>query len=530
MTDQFDIVVAGGGHNSLITAAYLAKAGYSCVVLEGHSVIGGNATTEEITLPGFFHDTCSTAHAIFMESPIWRNQELPLAEYGLEYIQVDPASHVMFPDGSYITQWVDIDRTCEEIAKFSRKDADTYRRMISEWRSVAAIFNKIRYTPIGWDSSVTGALASHPQGAIWMRRQALSAWDIIDAAFEDWHVKSWMLWFAEGTLQPAERPGTGLLAYSFVAGRQRSGWAIPKGGSGKLTNALGRIIEDHGGTVLTNRSVSRLIIEGGRCVGVETESGEQFRARHAVISTIHVKHLVNMAPAEAWGDTFLYGVETYKAGRAMFVAHYATTESPRFAIDGGELAVVAAGIAQTDERQLRVAEDFSRGVVASDDPVLLILTPSLEDPSRVPEGKHTMKIINVQPYSLREGHEKWDEIKERVAANNLEHLRRYAPNLTNDKILAAEIRSPLDLERYNRHNWHGNCHGGDQNPSQSEALRPVPGFAQHRMPIPGLYQTGATTHPGGSVTGAPGRNAAMVLLKDLGRDLNEVISASPTTQ
>jgi phytoene dehydrogenase-like protein len=357
-----------------------------------------------------------------------------------------------------------------------------------------------------------------------MRRQAISAWDIIDAAFEDRHVKSWMLWFAEGTLQPAEKPNTGLLAYSFVAGRQRSGWAIPKGGSGRLTNALGRIIEDHGGTVLPNKPVNRLIIEGGRCVGVETETGEQYRARHAVVSTIHVKHLVNMAPAEAWGDTFLYGVETYKAGRSMFVAHYATTEPPRFAVEGGELAVVGAGIAQTDERQLRVAEDFNRGVAASDDPVLLVLTPSLEDPSRVPEGKHTMKIINVQPYSLREGSEKWDEIKEKVAADNLEHLRRYAPNLTSDKILAAEVRSPLDLERHNRHNWHGNCHGGAQDPSQSEMLRPVPGYAQHRMPIPGLYQTGATTHPGGSVTGAPGRNAAMVLLKDLGRDLNEVIS------
>ncbi|HJT56989.1 MAG TPA: NAD(P)/FAD-dependent oxidoreductase [Ktedonobacteraceae bacterium] len=526
MTNQFDIVVAGGGHNSLVTAAYMAKAGYSCVVLEAHSVIGGNATTEEITLPGFQHDTCSTAHAIFMESPIWRNQELPLAEYGLEYVHVDPASHVMFPDGSYITQWIDIDRTCEEIAKFSRKDADTYRKMIAEWRSVAPIFNKIRYTPIGWDSSVNQVLTSHPQGAIWMRRQALSAWDIIDAAFEDWHVKSWMLWFAEGTLQPAERAGTGLLAYSFVAGRQRSGWAIPKGGSGKLTSALGRIIEDHGGTVLTNQPVSRLMIENGRCVGVETERGEQFRARHAVVSTIHVKHLVNMAPAEAWGDSFLYGVETYKAGRSMFVAHYATTEPPRFAVNGGSLSVVAAGIAQTDERQLRVAEDFNRGIVASDDPVLLILTPSLEDPSRVPEGKHTLKIINVQPYSLRDGAQKWDEIKEQVAANNLEHLRRYAPNLTNDKILATEIRSPLDLERHNRHNWHGNCHGGDQSASQTEALRPVPGYAQHRMPIPGLYQTGATTHPGGSVTGAPGRNAAMVLLKDLGRDLNGIITVS----
>ena len=134
-----------------------------------------------------------------------------------------------------------------------------------------------------------------------------------------------------------------------------------------------------------------------------------------------------------------------------------------------------------------------------------------------------VKVISTYPYSLREGPERWDEIKGEVAANNLEELLRYAPNLTNDKILAFEIRSPLDLERYNAHNWHGSCHGGDLGPSQSETLRPVPGYAQHRLPIAGLYQTGATTHPGGSVTGGPGRNAAMVLLKDMGRGFNEVI-------
>ncbi|MEO8972397.1 MAG: NAD(P)/FAD-dependent oxidoreductase, partial [Ktedonobacteraceae bacterium] len=361
--------------------------------------------------------------------------------------------------------------------------------------------------------------------AIWMRRQALSAWDIIDSSFEDWHVKSWMVWFAEGTLQPAERPGTGTLAYSFVAGRQRNGWAIPRGGSGTLPKALCRIVEEHGGTILTNQSVNRLIIEGGRCVGVETKSGEQFRARHAVVSSIHVKHLVNMAPPEAWGEAFLYGVETYQAGRSMFVTHYATTEPPKFTVDGGTLSSVAAGVAQTAERQMRVESDFHHGIVAKDQPILLVLTPSLGDPSRAPEGKHMIKLISLQPYSLREGPEKWDEIKEEVAANNLEQLRLYAPNLTADKILATEIRSPLDLERYNSHNWHGNCHGGDMSPAQSETLRPVPGYAQHRMPIPGLYQTGATTHPGGSVTGGPGRNAAMVLLKDLGRDLNEVIQS-----
>ena len=522
---KFDMVVAGGGHNSLITAAYLAKAGYSCLVLEARPVIGGDTTSEELTLPGFLHDTCSTSHAIFMESPIWRNQELPLSEYGLEYMETDPASHVIFADGSWLTQWLDIDRTCEEISRFSRKDAASYRKMISEWRSVAPIYNRQRYTPAGWNTAFANELAEHPQGAIWMRRQALSAWEIIDAAFEDEHIKAWMLWFAEGTLQPAERPGTGLLAYSFVAGRQRNGWAIPRGGSGTLPQALGQIIEDHGGTILTNMPVNRLILENGRCAGVETESGEEFRARLAVVSTIHVKHLVDMAPEEAWGEAFLYGIQTYQPGRSMFVTHYATTEAPAYQVGEGNVQSVALGVAQTTERQLRISEDFRRGVAAADDPVLLVLAPSVADSSLTPEGRHLVKVIGFHPYALREGPGHWDTIKERVAESHLEHLRRYAPNLTSDKILASDIRSPLDLERYNRHNWHGSCHGGDMSPAQSETLRPAPGFAQHRMPIPGLYQTGATTHPGGSVTGAPGRNAAMVLLTDLGRQWNEVILA-----
>ncbi len=523
MAEQFDIVIAGAGHNSLITAAYLGMAGYSCLVLEARPIIGGDTMTEELTLPGFLHDTCSTTHSIFLQSPVWSNQELPLAEYGLEYIHADPASHVVFPDGTYITQWMDINRTCKEIAKFSRKDAETYRTMMAEWRSVSPIFNKIRYTPAGWSAPLAEALATHPLGGIWLRRQGLSAWDIINSAFEDWHVKSWLLWFAEGTLQPGERPGTGQLAYSFIGGRQRNGWVIPKGGSWSLPQALRRIVEKHGGTILTNQPVNRLMLENGRCVGVETETGEQFRARHAVVSSIHVKQLVNMAPPEAWGDTFLYGVETYAAGRSMFVTHYATTEPPMFTIEGGTRSVVGAGVAQTSERQLRTSAQFHHGTVDMDQPVLLVLTPSVEDTSRVPEGKHMIKVIGVQPYELREGPEHWDKIKTEVAARNLEELRKYAPNLTDDKILATEIRSPLDLERINRHNWHGSCHGGDMSPAQVETLRPVPGYAQHRMPIPGLYQTGATTHPGGSVTGGPGRNAAMVLLKDLGRDFSKII-------
>jgi phytoene dehydrogenase-like protein len=178
------------------------------------------------------------------------------------------------------------------------------------------------------------------------------------------------------------------------------------------------------------------------------------------------------------------------------------------------------------ERVLRIGEDFAAGTVADDDPVLLVLCPTVEDPSRAPGGHHTVKVIGFQPYELREGPQHWDEIAAQVSRSNLAHLRRYAPNLTDDTILAATVSSPLDLERRNAHNWHGSCHGGDMDASQSAALRPVPGWAQHRMPIPGLYQTGATTHPGGSVSGAPGRNAAQVLLDDLGIGFDRALTGT----
>jgi phytoene dehydrogenase-like protein len=136
---------------------------------------------------------------------------------------------------------------------------------------------------------------------------------------------------------------------------------------------------------------------------------------------------------------------------------------------------------------------------------------------------HTIKIVAYQPYTIKEGPQHWDKLKDKVADANLNYLRKFAPNLTEDKILARTVDSPLDIERMNANAWHGSCHAGAQSPSQSGALRPMPGWAQHRMPIPGLYQTGATTHPGGSVTGAPGRNAAVVMLKDFGTSIEEVV-------
>jgi len=175
--------------------------------------------------------------------------------------------------------------------------------------------------------------------------------------------------------------------------------------------------------------------------------------------------------------------------------------------------------------------DMRRGRVHQDDPSLLIVCSSVVDSARAPAGKHTLKVLSFFPYELSEGGPaRWDEIKDAVAQRNLDHLRKFVPNLTDDVILGKHTESPLDLERRNRHNWHGSCHGGDLSPAQYGHLRPVAGWASHRLPIPGLYQTGATTHPGGSVSGGPGRNAAWVVLDDLGMSLDAVIAKKGVMQ
>jgi len=162
-------------------------------------------------------------------------------------------------------------------------------------------------------------------------------------------------------------------------------------------------------------------------------------------------------------------------------------------------------------------------VVVADDPVVLSICATVEDPTRAPAGQHTLNVVGFQPYDLPEGPERWDAIKDDVSAAHVTQLRRYAPNLTDDTILGSLVRSPLDLERFNAHNFRGSCHGGDQSPAQSGELRPAYGWAAHRTPIDGLYQTGSTTYPGASVSGDPGRNAAQVLLRDLGTSLEAVI-------
>ena len=241
-----------------------------------------------------------------------------------------------------------------------------------------------------------------------------------------------------------------------------------------------------------------------------------------MISTIHIKHLVDMAPAVHWGEDFLYGVDTYEVGISGYAAYMATTEPPIFDTPDGGRTAVSAGIVGWPDQVLRSLREVQDGVPDGETPPLLVATPTLVDTSRTVDNLHTVKLLSAVSYELPAG-ESWETAKETLADHYLELTQKYCSNFTSDKIVDRVVRSPDDLETHNAHMIRGAFHGGDRSAANSGANRPVPGWAQHRMPIRGLYQTGGTTHPGGSITGAPGRNAAVIVLEDLGHDPSEML-------
>jgi len=512
-----EIVVAGAGHNSLITAAYLAVAGYEVLVLDARHIPGGGAASEELLGPGYTIDSSSTGHTLIQTNPLLLEDELGLrGRYGLEYLHPDPFAHVTFPDGRHLTAWLDRERTIEEFARYSRRDAESYRRLLDEYDEVKHVFAAGQFTPVGFGPSVEQMLSEHPRGNVWLRRRAMSAFDVIRHEFEDPHTQAFLLWQAYQTLVPVDSDGSGQLAYSLVFGRQRRSWTIPRGGSGALTDALVACIADHGGSVICGRRVTRLLLEGGRCTGVEADDGERYTASTAVVSTIHVKHLLEMAPDDAWDEGFRYGVDTFDVGVSAMAVYMATTAPPVFETPDGPRSAVSAGLAGFPRDVLEYGRALRDGRYVEDPAWLLVACPTLVDPSRAPAGRHTVKFLSAQSYGF-------PERRAEQADRQLERVRRVAPGFGPEVIRARLVKFPEDIEAANEHMIRGTFHGGNRTYPQSAALRPAPGWASHRMPIPGLYQTGGTTHPGGSITGAPGRNAAVVMLHDLGRDIEEVV-------
>ena len=539
MSDSADIVIAGAGHNALITAAYLAKSGLKVIVLEGRDVIGGGATTEELTLPGFLHDPYSTGHFGMMGNPIFTRDELPLAKYGLSYIAPDPVVVLPTNSGS-IAIWHDENRTASEFAKHSTADARAWRQLCRDWTTLAPVFIKTVGNPPAAPSAPSRGLLAQLAAHIRLGRRVLSsmspaeatkmqaiaaasALDVIEQRFESPEVRMIMTWLVAITCQPIDKPGTGPLALALPVPMARAAWVNAVGGAIALPNALAAYVIDNGGEVITNARVTRVVMKQGRAAGFETEDGREYTATKAAVSSLHFTELPKLAPNFQFPGAYLDGVQRWEVGAGLFLVHLALDRNPTVRSGNSDVPSVLTGsITQAGVRRQLADVEMGKAPV-HDDIWLLAACSTIVDPSRAPEGRGVVKLMTMVPHELEGDPANWDSYKYEFADHLVKLYARLVKGYSPGEELARTVVSPADIAATNPNFLGGSPQGGHAMPSQAGINRPVAGWSSYRSPIPGLFQTGLSTHPGGAVNGWAGRNAARAVLFDLGMDVDRLV-------
>lgn len=523
--EEHDVIVIGAGHNGLTTAAYLVKAGLDVLVLERNSFIGGGAITREVTLPGFKHNLASIIHILCMGNPIIARDELGLfSEYGLKFNYPEIPFTTLFPDDSYIAFYVDIDKTCESIARLSPKDAEAYRRFY-EWAKPLLELVIQGYSapppPIG---SFLAQMDTFEEGRELIRSFMLSCRQILDDWFEDERLKAGLLRITgEPSVSPDEA-GTGIYLFLMIPIFHSLPPALPVGGSGAPAEALARLIKANGGEVRTDCPVGKIRVANGSARSVVLESGEEIRAKRAIISNLNVKQIFPyMIEGYDLDPKLVDKVQKLKHSTYNCInTHYALNEPPNYKAGEEVNRTALVEVTMRAEDQLKVFDEYKYGVWATEAP--LVVCPTLFDPSQAPEGKHTMYLLHFEPYELEDGGgKKWDEVKEQVADGLLETLRKHTTNMGAENVLARFIQSPLDLERMNPAWIHGDYYHIRHYLPQFFSYRPLPELGQYRTPVERFYLCGPSTHPGGTISYG-GRAATMVIMEDLGIDFEKVIS------
>ena len=535
---EYDVVMIGAGHNGLVCAAYLLKAGYRVLLLERRSVPGGAATTEELmpeTAPGFRFNPCAINHIfIHLGSVV---QELELHRYGLEYLFCDPVVFCPHPDGKYFLAHRSVEKTCAEIARYSPRDARKYAEFIDFWQrmthAVTPVFNAPPKSLLdmagNFDIQKIKDTLSLVGGADktldLVRTMFTSASDLLEEYFDSEFLKAPLARLA-GELSQAPSQKTMSIGSLMMSLRHEPGMSRPKGGTGALTDALVRCVKDLGGDILTDQQVKQVLVSDGKAEGVRLANGQEYRAKRGVISSLDAKRLFLQMVDErdiADADPNLrerVDRRIINHNEAILKIDCALSELPRFEQHEHRDEYFMGSVLIADSvPHVEVAHsDPNVGKIPLDDPSMYIVVPTVLDPSMAPEGKHTLWIEFFAPYQIAgaegtglKGTGWTEELKNKVADRVLDKLADYAPNVKN-AIIARHIESPPELED-RLGVLKGNYYHLDMSLDQMMCFRPLPELANYTTPLKGLYLTGAGTHPGGSISGLPGRNCAHVFLQ-----------------
>jgi len=524
-SNKYDVIVIGGGHNGLVNAAYLARAGKKVLVLERRHVLGGAAVTEEV-FPGFKFSVCSYVVSLLRPEII---RDLDLPRHGLEILPLD-GTFTPMSNGNYLWRVNDHGKTRREIARHSRVDAEAYdefgKAMQAMCRFVKPILSMVPPDPTTLNPKELMKLlfiGRRFQGLTsedkynQVQLMTMSAVDFLDQWFETDVLKATMSASGIiGTFLGVRSPGTAyVLLHHYMGeidGAFRS-WGFARGGTGAISNAIADAAREAGAEIRTQASIAKIIVKGGKAKGVVLANGDEINA-DIISSSVDPRHtFIHFIEDGLLPEEFLEQVRRYKFRGSSGKVNLALDALPSFKCMPGPGAHLrgAISISPSVEYMEKAYDDAKYGDF-SRRPYVDIVIPSLTDPSVAPPGKHVLScFVQYAPYKLRPGLN-WDDQKEAFGNNVIDTIAEHAPNIK-DIILHKQVLTPLDLEREFGLS-EGNIFQGELSLEQLFFLRPVPGWAQFRTPIKNLYMFGSATHPGGGIMGAPGRLAALEILKD----------------
>jgi phytoene dehydrogenase-like protein len=512
---DYDVVIAGGGHNALACGAVLARAGLRVLLAERNAWVGGGAVTQELTLPGFKHDLFGSNHVWIHANPYIHGLLHELEAYGLKYLWAEDAimGHPLL-EGPGILVYRDVGKTCDSIAEYSRADARRYREIHDGFVEIKDGFVKGMFSPPSPPSNLAAAMERSPAGLRMLRNYNLSAKTFVLENFQNPHVQAFLLSWALGPNIKPTQEAAGSVFYIMIPAIHVYGQAIPEGGSMQLPVALARYIEARGGKVLTSAPVARFLVDAGRARGIRLEDGTEIPARRAVVTALEPKQtFLRLVEPGILAEDFLAMVRNYTFGDvASFRVHFALHEPPRWI---GHPGLSAAPFQRTIAPMAEIDRHFAEialGALPGAPPVHGHCW-SLRDPTRAPAGKHTFMIDTFVPSRLRTA--AWPAVRNEYAEVLIETLRRYTTNMGEDNIIARVAHTPQDMEALNPCFVGGVPSGGERTLAQLGYFRPFPGYSNYRSPIRGLYMAGPSCHPGGGISGM-GVITANVMLGDFG--------------
>jgi phytoene dehydrogenase-like protein len=522
---RYDAIVIGAGHNGLVAAAYLAKAGRRVLVLERRHVVGGAAVTEEL-YPGFKFSVCSYVVSLFRPHII---RELDLTRHGMQIIPLE-CSFTPHLEGPGLVRWPDPNLTRREISRFSRKDAEIYPEFSMAMTKMGFFVKQIIDNPppeIGSKnpyelSRITG-LVKHLRdmgpGMTELHAQLLtmSAVDFLRMWFESDELLSPMSCSGIiGTFLGVHSPGTAyVLLHHYMGeidGAFRS-WGFSKGGTGGISTAIANAAQAHGAEIKLNAGVSRILVKGGRARGVVLDNGDEYRADVVVSNADPRRTFIAMVGEQNFDADFLSQVRRYKYRGSSGKVNLALDRLPDFTCRPGDGAHIRGDLAIAPSLEyLERAYDEAKYGEFSSRPYLNVVIPSLVDPSVAPAGKHVMSIfVQYAPYNLKGGADTWPSRREEFGDAVVDTLAEYCPGLK-ESILYRQVLTPWDLE-HEIGLTEGNIFQGELSLEQLLFLRPAAGWARYRTPVKNLWLCGSGAHPGGGIMGSPGELCAKTLLE-----------------